>query len=187
MKIHIVQPGETLESLSARYGVSVAKLRELNPQLTQEGGLTPGTKVKMPTGRVKVNTTKAVANGKESSVQRHQPFGRNPRRPFVPRIPTPIHPPVYPPHIHPGIPPLPYPQGIFYPPMFPYTPDYQTYYSPMHPPYWNPWMSQSPGTTPSGEPSSMSPRTQAVGESPTHPDFEWESALQPMESSSAEY
>lgn len=196
MKIHIVQSGETLNDLSARYGVSIAKLNELNPQLSDGDGLTPGTKVKMPTGRVKVNTTfsNSTAGERESSYQYDPP--PHPRRPVIPHIPRPIQPPGYPPGyprpFQPGIPPLPNPQGnFFYPPMFPNTPGFQTYYPPMYSPHWHAWPSQSPGIPrapgqPSGQTSDLS-RTQAVEESPTSPDFEWESAVETAESSSAEY
>jgi hypothetical protein len=188
MKIHIVQSGETLNDLSTRYGVSIATLKEFNPQLSDGDGLTPGTKVKMPTGRVKVSTTlsKSTAGEKESSSYQDPPPPR-PRRPIVPRIPTPVQPPGYPRPFHPGIPPLPYPPYEFYPPVFPNTPDYQTYYPPMYSPYWNAWPSPSSGIPrASGKPSGLS-RTQAVEESPTQPAFEWESAVETVESSSAEY
>jgi len=186
MKIHIVQSGETLEDLSARYGVSAAKLKEFNPQLSDGDKLTPGTKVKMPTGRVKVNTTcsKAIAGEMESSRQYDPP---PPRRPVVPRIPTPVQPPGFPRPIHPGIPPLPNPPAGFCPPVFPYTPGYHTYEPPMYPPFWYGWPSQSPGFPSSlGQRSDLS-RTHAVEESPTSPAFEWESAAETAESSSAEY
>ncbi|MDN4593904.1 LysM peptidoglycan-binding domain-containing protein [Polycladomyces subterraneus] len=191
MKIHIVQSGETLNDLSARYGVSIDKLNELNPQLSDGNGLTPGTKVKIPTGRVKVKNTsfsKSTQGEKESSYHNDPPpHPPHPRRPIVPRIPTPVQPPGYPRPFHPGIPPIPYPPYEFYPPVFPYTPDYQTYYPPMYSPHWHAWPSQSPGIPRASRQQSDLSRTKAVEESPTPPAFEWESAVETAESSSAEY
>ena len=53
MKIHIVQPGETIESVAERYGISVEKLLEAN-DLSESDSLEAGMKVRIPTGRVPV-------------------------------------------------------------------------------------------------------------------------------------
>jgi len=60
VKIHIVQPGETIESVAERYGISVEKLLQANG-LNESDTLEEGMKVRIPTGRVPVAQQKPVA------------------------------------------------------------------------------------------------------------------------------
>lgn len=69
VKIHIVQPGETLESVAERYGITVEKLLEAN-DLSESDSLEAGMKVRIPTGRVPVAQQKTVA----------EPAGEPPKR-----------------------------------------------------------------------------------------------------------
>ena len=62
MKIHIVQPGETLESVAERYGISVEKLMQAN-DLEEADSLEAGMKVRIPTGRVPVTQQAAEPAG----------------------------------------------------------------------------------------------------------------------------
>ena len=62
MKIHIVQPGETLESVAERYGVSVEKLLQAN-ELNESDTLEAGMKVRIPSGRVPVTQQTAEPAG----------------------------------------------------------------------------------------------------------------------------
>ena len=48
MKIHIVKKGDTLYSLSKKYGVSLDQLIAMNPQLVDPNQLSVGMKVKVP-------------------------------------------------------------------------------------------------------------------------------------------
>ncbi|MEC0093134.1 LysM peptidoglycan-binding domain-containing protein [Paenibacillus macquariensis] len=49
MKIHMVKKGDTLYELSKKYGISLEKLIEANPQLKDPNKLNIGEKVKIPT------------------------------------------------------------------------------------------------------------------------------------------
>ncbi len=54
MKIHMVKEGDTLYALSQKYGVPLQKVIDANPQISNPDVLTPGDKVKIPTGAVTV-------------------------------------------------------------------------------------------------------------------------------------
>ncbi|WP_164931603.1 LysM peptidoglycan-binding domain-containing protein [Longirhabdus pacifica] len=45
MKIHIVKPGDTFQSISERYEVDVEQIKEANPELYMMDELEPGTKI----------------------------------------------------------------------------------------------------------------------------------------------
>lgn len=60
VKIHIVQPGETLEGVAERYGISVEKLIQAN-ELKPSDSLEAGMKVRIPTGRVPVAQQRVAA------------------------------------------------------------------------------------------------------------------------------
>ncbi|AOZ91893.1 LysM peptidoglycan-binding domain-containing protein [Paenibacillus crassostreae] len=55
MKIHMVKKGDTLYDLSQKYGISLDKLIEANPQLTDSNLLNVGDKVKIPSKSVSVS------------------------------------------------------------------------------------------------------------------------------------
>lgn len=52
MKIHIVKQGDTLYSLSKKYGVTVEEMIKLNPQLKDPNKLDVGMKVKVPSTKL---------------------------------------------------------------------------------------------------------------------------------------
>ncbi|WP_340004606.1 LysM peptidoglycan-binding domain-containing protein [Paenibacillus sp. FSL K6-0276] len=54
MKIHIVKQGDSLYSLSQKYGVPLQKIIEANPQISNPNVLAVGEKVKIPTAPVSV-------------------------------------------------------------------------------------------------------------------------------------
>ncbi|MFS8513725.1 MAG: LysM peptidoglycan-binding domain-containing protein, partial [Planifilum fulgidum] len=79
MKIHIVQPGETIESVAERYGISVEKLLEAN-DLSESDSLEAGMKVRIPTGRVPVaqQTPAAEPAGERPKHRPEPPKKENP-------------------------------------------------------------------------------------------------------------
>ncbi|WP_044640525.1 LysM peptidoglycan-binding domain-containing protein [Risungbinella massiliensis] len=54
MRIHIARFGDTLSDLAIRYQLSEEKILHANPHLEDPADLTPGSKVRIPTGRVVV-------------------------------------------------------------------------------------------------------------------------------------
>jgi hypothetical protein len=56
MKIHIVRSGEAFEELVQKYNVPFERLLEANPHLDDHALLEPGSKVRIPTGKVPVST-----------------------------------------------------------------------------------------------------------------------------------
>ncbi|NMO95326.1 LysM peptidoglycan-binding domain-containing protein [Paenibacillus lemnae] len=54
MKIHIVKQGDTLYELSKKYGVSLEKIIDANPQLVDPNQLEVGAKIKVPTEPIPV-------------------------------------------------------------------------------------------------------------------------------------
>ncbi|MBO2533289.1 MAG: LysM peptidoglycan-binding domain-containing protein [Thermoactinomycetaceae bacterium] len=81
VKIHIVQPGETIESVAERYGISVEKLLEAN-DLSESDSLEAGMKVRIPTGRVPVaQQTPAAEPAGERPKHRPEPPKKETRPP----------------------------------------------------------------------------------------------------------
>jgi len=60
LRLHIARDGDTISALSQQYGVAPERIRSANPQLTAEGTLAKGTKVKIPTGPVAMKTAPAA-------------------------------------------------------------------------------------------------------------------------------
>jgi LysM repeat protein len=58
MKIHIVRPGEIFEELVQKYNVPFERLLEANPNLNEETTLEPGSKIRIPTGKVPLSVPK---------------------------------------------------------------------------------------------------------------------------------
>lgn len=58
MKIHIVRQGEVFEELVQKYNVPFERLLEANPNLN-EASLEPGSKVRIPTGKVPLSLPKS--------------------------------------------------------------------------------------------------------------------------------
>jgi hypothetical protein len=58
MKIHIVRQGEVFEELVQKYNVPYERLLEANPNLDGETTLEPGSKVRIPTGKVPLSLPK---------------------------------------------------------------------------------------------------------------------------------
>lgn len=54
MKLHIVKTGETLAALTDKYGVGLEELSAANPQIQAADPLAPGSKVKIPAGKVTI-------------------------------------------------------------------------------------------------------------------------------------
>jgi len=52
VKIHIVRQGETLVSLAQKYNTPIDRLLEANPHLNENDELKPGSKVRVPTGKI---------------------------------------------------------------------------------------------------------------------------------------
>ncbi|GAB6929377.1 hypothetical protein JCM10914A_33600 [Paenibacillus sp. JCM 10914] len=65
MKIHIVKEGDTLYELSKKYGVTLAKIIDANPQLVDPNQLQVGTKIKVPTEPV------SVPGGSQPIIHKH--------------------------------------------------------------------------------------------------------------------
>ncbi|QCT01995.1 peptidoglycan-binding lysin domain-containing protein [Paenibacillus algicola] len=65
MKIHIVKQGDTLYELSQKYGVSLAKIMDANPQLVDPDQLDIGAKIKIPAEPV------TVPDGSSTSIHKH--------------------------------------------------------------------------------------------------------------------
>ncbi|MCH5584114.1 LysM peptidoglycan-binding domain-containing protein [Shimazuella sp. AN120528] len=58
MKIHIVRQGEVFEELVQKYNVPFERLLEANPDLNGEVSLEPGSKIKIPTGKIPLSIPK---------------------------------------------------------------------------------------------------------------------------------
>ncbi|MBA4541369.1 MULTISPECIES: LysM domain-containing protein [Thermoactinomyces] len=58
MKIHIVRPGDTLWVLAQKYNTPIERLREVNPELTEGNELEPGMKIRVPTGKFLLSSSK---------------------------------------------------------------------------------------------------------------------------------
>lgn len=54
MKIHIVQPNETLTAIAAQHGVDMEAISKFNPNVTSDVTLEVGQKIKVPSSGVKV-------------------------------------------------------------------------------------------------------------------------------------
>jgi murein DD-endopeptidase MepM/ murein hydrolase activator NlpD len=65
MKIHIVRPGDTLWGLAQKYNTPIERLREANPALGETEELSPGLKIRVPTGRIPI-TSAHSAKSRES-------------------------------------------------------------------------------------------------------------------------
>ncbi|MDR6226375.1 LysM peptidoglycan-binding domain-containing protein [Desmospora profundinema] len=108
MKLHIVQPGDTVWSIARRFDIPIQTLLHANDDLGDPDRLEPGTKVRIPTGKVPVSLhktseaavqqeptpspSKESSSSRESSMERPS-LGRDWRVP--------------PPYPSPGVPPMP--------------------------------------------------------------------------------
>lgn len=67
MKIHIVQPNETLSSIAAQHGVDLDLLLKSNPFVNLDTELSVGQKIKIPTGGVRVQAALQTVKKEEKS------------------------------------------------------------------------------------------------------------------------
>jgi morphogenetic protein associated with SpoVID len=58
MKIHIVRPGDEFEQLVQKYNVPLERLLAANPGLHEGEALEVGTKIRIPTGKVRLTKPK---------------------------------------------------------------------------------------------------------------------------------
>jgi hypothetical protein len=70
MKIHIVRPGDEFEQLVQKYNVPLERLLAANPNLQTEETLEVGSKVRIPTGKVRLTTPKQT----EAAVEEINPI-----------------------------------------------------------------------------------------------------------------
>ncbi len=54
MRLYIVKAGDTLSSIAEKYGLELAQLLALNPQITDPDNITPGMKIKIAVGPVSI-------------------------------------------------------------------------------------------------------------------------------------
>ncbi|MGA9174247.1 MAG: LysM domain-containing protein [Thermoactinomyces sp.] len=103
MKIHIVRPGDTLWVLAQKYNTPIERLREANPELTEGSELEPGMKIRVPTGKFLLTTSKdkelqpkvevapPAEEGSKAEDSLNQPaemgMGSLPKPPHVPEMP----------------------------------------------------------------------------------------------------
>jgi morphogenetic protein associated with SpoVID len=82
VKLHIVQPGDTIWSVARRYDIPIERLLQANDDLGDSDRLEPGTKVRIPTGKVPVSLHKTDAaavrqeRSQESSSSQEAPLER---------------------------------------------------------------------------------------------------------------
>ncbi len=62
MRIHIVRQGEAFEELVQKYNVPFDRLLEANPSVENYENLEPGSKIRIPTGKVPVSIPNTVKN-----------------------------------------------------------------------------------------------------------------------------
>lgn len=67
MKIHIVQPNETLSSIAAQHGVDLDLVLNSNPFIKSDMELAVGQKIKIPTGGVRVQAASQTVKKEERS------------------------------------------------------------------------------------------------------------------------
>lgn len=65
MKIHIVQPNETLTAIAAQYGTPLEPLLKSNPDIHEETILEAGQKIKVPSSGVKVVKNQQILSDPE--------------------------------------------------------------------------------------------------------------------------
>ncbi|HZG78102.1 MAG TPA: LysM peptidoglycan-binding domain-containing protein, partial [Paenibacillus sp.] len=61
MRLHIAKEGDSIQSLSAKFGVATERILAANPQLGEAASLTRGMKVKIPTGPVYMTSAAEAA------------------------------------------------------------------------------------------------------------------------------
>lgn len=72
MKIHIVQPDETLYQLAKKYNVPVERMLEANTNLQKNEPLKAGSKIFIPTGKVALNKEPAAQPSQKSSEETYE-------------------------------------------------------------------------------------------------------------------
>ncbi|WP_226037026.1 SafA/ExsA family spore coat assembly protein [Aquibacillus saliphilus] len=80
MKIHVVQKGETLWSISQKYGVDFEEVKKMNTQISNPDMIMPGMKIRVPTSSKEVKKEKPLDKqmkkypSKEKEEKKKQPL-----------------------------------------------------------------------------------------------------------------